>query len=184
MNPIVELVLILVIAFGLAFAVQSWVVKPYSIPSGSMEPTLQPGDRVLANRFIYHLHPPRRGDVVVFHPPGHGDVAARGSSEASVNFIKRIIGLPGDTVRIKLGLVSICPASGAACFTLHEPYVNHDPFSRTTSGPYHVPKGDYFVMGDNRGNSDDSRVWGMLPARNIIGKAFVLVWPLNRLGTL
>jgi len=86
-NPFIELVLILAVAFGLAYLVQGWVVKPYRIPSVSMEPTLKVGDMVLVNRFIYRVHGPRRGDIIVFHPPGRGQVPIRGATtEASVNF--------------------------------------------------------------------------------------------------
>ena len=124
--------------------------------------------------------------MIVFHPPGHGDVPVNGSHhEASVNYIKRIIGLPGDWVWIKRGVVRICTQKKVDCRVLDEPYVNHHPLERSfTHAPYHVPPGDYFVMGDNRGDSEDSRVWGFLPRRNIIGKAFVVYWPLDRFGLL
>ncbi len=185
MHPVVELLVILAVAFGLAYVVQGWVIKPYRIPTVSMVPTLKVGDMVLANRFIYHLHPPRRGDVIVFHPPGHGDIPQSGATtEASVNYIKRIIGLPGDRVQIRKGVVSICTAKDVGCHRLNEPYVNHHPLERSFTGNYDVPQGEYFVMGDNRGDSEDSRVWGFLPRRNIIGKAFVVYWPLDRLGFL
>jgi signal peptidase I len=182
-HPLVELVLVLALAFGLAYLVQGWVVKPYRIPSASMEPTLEIGDMVLVNRFIYHLHPPRRGDIIVFHPPGHGDTPVRGATtEASVNYIKRIIGLPGETVQIRHGTVLICRAPHVGCHALHENYVASHHYGNYP--PYTVPAGDYFVLGDNRGNSDDSRVWGPLPRRNIIGEAFLIYWPLNRITTL
>ena len=183
LNPFIELVVILAVAFGLAYVVQGWIVKPYRIPSASMEPTLEINDMVLVNRFIYHLHPPRRGDIVVFHPPGRGDTPIRGArTEASVNFIKRIIGLPGETIQITNGVVDICSRPHVGCRALHEPYISTTHYGNY--GPYTIPKGDYFVMGDNRGNSDDSRVWGPLPGRNIIGKAFLIYWPLDRIGTL
>ncbi len=185
MHPLAELVLILAVAFGLAYVVQGWIVKPYRIPTVSMVPTLKVGDMVLANRFIYHLHPPRRGDVVVFHPPGYGDEPQRGTThEASVNYIKRVIGLPGETVQITNGVVSICTAPHVGCHALHEPYVNPNQRDHSSMKPFTVPAGDYFMMGDNRADSEDSRVWGPLPGRNIIGKAFVVYWPLDRLGLL
>jgi signal peptidase I len=183
LNPFVELALILAVAFGLAYLVQGWVVKPYRIPSVSMQPTLQVGDMVLVNRFIYRIHPPRRGDVIVFHPPGQGQTPVRGArTEASVNFIKRIIGLPGETIQIHSGTVFVCTAPHRGCHGLNEPYVSTHNYGNY--GPYTVPAGDYFVMGDNRSNSDDSRVWGPLPRRNIIGEAFLVYWPLDRIGTL
>ena len=184
-NPFIELILILAVAFGLAYLVQGWVVKPYRIPSVSMEPTLKVGDMVLVNRFIYRIHPPHRGDVIVFHPPGVGQTPIRGArTEASVNFIKRVIGLPGETIQIVHGTTLICKAPHRACFALHEPYVMAHHYPSDNYGPYTIPQGDYFVMGDNRGNSDDSRVWGPLPRRNIIGEAFLIYWPLDRIGTL
>ncbi len=182
-HPLVELVLVLALAFGLAYLVQGWVVKPYRIPSASMEPTLQIGDMVLVNRFIYHLHPPRRGDIIVFHPPGHGDTPVRGATtEASVNYIKRIIGLPGETVQIRHGTVLICSAPHVGCHA----FTRTTWPATTTAITRRTPcrRGDYFVLGDNRGNSDDSRVWGPLPRRNIIGEAFLIYWPLNRITTL
>jgi signal peptidase I len=185
-HPLVELVLVLALAFGLAYLVQGWVVKPYRIPSASMEPTLQIGDMVLVNRFIYHLHPPRRGDIIVFHPPGRGDTPIRGaSSEASVNYIKRVIGLPGESLEIRRGTVFV-RTPPAPWHALHESYIANNPKVGAGSkfGPVKVPRGDYFVLGDNRGNSDDSRVWGPLPRRNIIGEAFLIYWPLNRITTL
>jgi signal peptidase I len=186
-HPLVELVLVLALAFGLAYVVQGWIVKPYRIPSASMEPTLQIGDMVLVNRFIYHLHPPRRGDVIVFHPPGRGDTPIKGAkTEASVNYIKRVIGLPGEWLKMRHGTVFV-HAPHAPWHALHESYIAaNSPRSGANSkfGPVHIPDGDYFVLGDNRGNSDDSRVWGPLPRRNIIGKAFLIYWPLNRITTL
>ena len=183
-NPFVELVLILVAAFGLWYVIDGWVVKPYKIPSASMEPTLQEGDRVLVARFIYHLHGPRRGDVVVFHPPGTGSTVQRGATtEASVYFIKRVIGLPGETVEGRNGHVQVCKAHEVDCRSLTEPYLM-SPGQVADFGPVTVPKGQYFVMGDNRGDSDDSRDWGTLPRGNIIGGAFAIYWPLDRISTL
>ena len=181
--PFVELVLVLALAFGLAYAVQAWLIKPYRIPSGSMLPTLHVGDRVLALRFPYDLHAPRRGDVVVFHPPGHGQQVVPGAhGEASVNFIKRVIGLPGEVVLIRDGTVSICRRLHGGCRALHESYLASSGRHIPDYGPYRVPRGDYFVLGDNRADSDDSRVWGPLPRANIIGRAFSIYWPLPRVG--
>ncbi|MGZ4482389.1 MAG: signal peptidase I, partial [Gaiellales bacterium] len=114
LNPFVELVVILAVAFGLAYVAQGWLVKPYRIPSASMEPTLQSGDRVLVNRFIYRFHPPHRGDVIVFHPPGRGSQPIRGArTQASVYFIKRLIGLPGETIQVTIHRVLVCRAPHA-----------------------------------------------------------------------
>jgi len=184
MNPVLEIVLILAAALGLWYVTNGWVVKPYRIPSASMEPTLNVGDRVLVNRFIYRLHDPRRGDIVVFHPPGRGDSAIKNAkTEASVYYIKRIIGLPGETIMGRDGHVEICKAPSVGCYVLKEPYLTQ---AATASdfGPVQIPKGRYFMMGDNRAISDDSRDWGTLPRGYIIGEAFATYWPLDRLRTL
>ncbi|HUZ84328.1 MAG TPA: signal peptidase I [Gaiellales bacterium] len=183
-NPFVELIVILAIAFALAYVIQAYVVRPYKIPSASMEPTLEVGDMVLVNRFIYRFESPQRGDIIVFHPPGMGQQAERGATtQASVNFIKRVIGLPGETVQIVHGTVLICKHPHVGCAALHESYLDKPP-DRGSFGPYVVPQGDYFVMGDNRIDSLDSRFWGPVPRRNIIGEAFMIYWPLTRLGFL
>jgi signal peptidase I len=184
MNPVLELVLILAAALGLWYVTNGWIVKPYRIPSASMEPTLQSGDRVLVNRFIYRFHDPRRGDIIVFHPPGSGDQAIAGAStEASVYFIKRIIGLPGETVEGRNGHVEICAKPNVGCHILNEPYLTQAA-APTNFGPIRIAPGHYFMMGDNRAISDDSRDWGTLPRSYIIGKAFATYWPLNRIRTL
>jgi len=183
-NPFIELIVILAVAFGLAYVVQAWVVKPYRIPTGSMEPTLDVGDRVLVNRLVYRFHGPHRGDIIVFHPPGHGDSAVRGAkTEAGVTYIKRVIGLPGETIQITGGIVTVCKPARQNCHALKERYTEG---AKTAPryGPYTVPQGDYFVMGDNRGDSLDSRYWGPLPRRNIIGEAFLIYWPPDRIGLL
>ena len=164
--------------------IDGWVVKPYRIPSASMVPTLKEGDRVLVSRFVYRLHDPRRGDVIVFHPPGTGDQPVRGATTpASVYFIKRVIGLPGETVAGRDGQVEVCDAPNVGCRFLHEPYLAEQ---RVVGdfGPITVPKDQYFVMGDNRADSDDSRDWGTVPRAYIIGEAFATYWPLDRLRTL
>jgi signal peptidase I len=183
-NPFVELLIILAVAFGLAYVVQAWVVKPYRIPTGSMEPTLDVGDRVLVNRLVYRFHGPHRGDIIVFHPPGHGDTAVNGArTQASVTYIKRVIGLPGETLQITRGIVTICKPAGQNCHALREPYTQ-GAARAPRYGPFTVPKDDYFVMGDNRDDSLDSRYWGPLPRRNIIGEAFLIYWPPDRIGLL
>ena len=171
-------------ALGLWWVANGWIVKPYRIPSASMEPTLRDGDRVLVARFIYHFHDPRRGDVIVFHPPGVGDQAIRGAkTEASVYFIKRIVGLPGETVEGRRHHVLICTAPNVGCHVLNEPYLTQ-PAVAAPFGPVTVPQGQYFMMGDNRSVSDDSRMWGTLPRSYIIGEAFATYWPPDRLRTL
>ena len=183
----VDWIVTIVGAVAIVLAIKAWVVNPYRIPSSSMEPTLHcarpaPGcearfsDRVLANRFIYHFQSPGRGDVIVFKTPP----AAKAKCGAGGTFVKRIIGLPGETVQVRLrsglGYVYI---DGKR---LDEPYIQR---KRRDPGPpksYKVPPGDYFVMGDNRNQSCDSRVWGPVPGNNIIGKVFMTYWPPQRIS--
>jgi signal peptidase I len=178
-NPIVDLALTLVMAVAIAYGVQRWVVKPYRIPSGSMESTLHIGDRVLAARFLYRFEDPHRGDILVFHPNGVGDQAIYGTHVATVTYIKRLIGMPGDWVRATHGHVQICTSQAATtCKTLNEPYVSS---TQIDFRPIHVPAGHYFMMGDNREFSFDSRDWGSITKRQIIGRAFMIYWPLDRI---
>jgi signal peptidase I len=172
--------------------VKAWVVNPYRIPSPSMEPALhcarpepwcegERSDRVLANRFIYHFRDPKRGDIVVFHAPE----AARAECVGGI-FVKRIIGLPGEVWSERDGYTYI---NG---HRLAEPYVRPTRRDRETKSmsdipPLHtmkrIPKAMYLMEGDNRAHSCDSRVWGLVPRGNIIGKVFLTYWPLGRIGT-
>ncbi len=185
-NSLLDYAVIAVVAIGLALVIQAYLVKPYRIPSPSMVDTLEIGDRVLVNRVVYHLKELEHGDVVVFRWPRNRDVV----------FIKRVVGLPGDRLQAKDGRLYV---NGVA---QEEPYVHKtngvtDPTNpsgtiagTTMSQPwglseeYTVPQGHYFMMGDNRTNSDDSRVWGPVPEDDLIGEAFFVYWPLDRLGTL
>jgi signal peptidase I len=178
-NPLVDLLLTIVVAVGIAYVVQLAIVKPYLIPSGSMERTFHIGDRVLAARFLYHFEDPHRGDILIFHPNGIGDRALATDHVATKTFTKRLIGLPGDWVQASDGHVQICTGpSGKGCKTLTEPYVSS---TQQDFGPIHVPDGHYFMMGDNRSYSDDSRDWGSIAKRQIIGRAFMTYWPPNRI---
>ena len=185
----VDWIVTIVGAVAIVLAIKAYVINPYRIPSSSMEATLHcargpsaPGcesrfsDRVLANRFIYHFQDPARGDVVVFETPP----AAKAKCGAGGTFVKRIVGLPGETVQVRL-------RRGAAFVyidgrRLEEPYIEHD---RRDIGPeekFKVPASSYFVMGDNRSQSCDSRVWGAVPEQNLIGKVFMTYWPPQRIS--
>jgi signal peptidase I len=170
-------------AILIVLAIKEWVVNPYRIPSSSMEPTLhcaRPGqgcearlsDRVLANRFIYHFRSPHRGEIIVFNTP---KAAAQAACNASGTFVKRLIGLPGETVSEKDGFISI---NGKP---LNEPYIQSNRRDHQ-SGSWVVQKGHYFFMGDNRRESCDSRRWGSVPRKNIIGDVFMTYWPPNRIS--
>jgi signal peptidase I len=169
-------------AIAVVLLLKEFVVNPYRIPSSSMEPTLHcarpvdgceadTSDRVLANRLIYHLREPRRGDVVVFDtPPDAIEECGAGGT-----FVKRLIGLPGETVSERNGRIFI---DGRP---LEEPYVMAQRRD-AESGGWEVPEGHYFMMGDNRRNSCDSRRWGAVPRENLIGTVFATYWPPSRLS--
>ena len=179
-------------AIAIVLAIKAWVVNPYRIPSSSMEPTLHcarpaPGceastsDRVLANRFIYHFRSPSRGEIVVFKTPKLA-LEACGSQGT---FVKRLIGLPGEVWEERSGFVYI---NGKK---LNEPYVkadrrDHDSYGLMDIPPRHtytrIPKNYYLMMGDNRSSSCDSRRWGLVPRKNLIGPVFATYWPPSRIS--
>lgn len=197
-GSVVELVLIVATALGLALAIQAFIVKPYRIPSGSMEPTIQLGQRVLVDRLGDDFTSPHVGEIIVFHPPknyGAGCVTANEGEgggagqrpcgvarklESGETFIKRVVGLPGDRIAIVNGHV------------MRNGVREKDPYINPCGGgsacdfpvPITVPPGDYYMMGDNRGQSDDSRFWGPVPRSWIIGGAFFTYWPPDRIGIL
>jgi len=194
-----ELVVILAIAAALALGIQAFFVKPYRIPSGSMLPTLKINQRVVVNRIGTHFSAPHVGDIIVFHPPrdyascadpreGGGATGGAGamacdvpqSRPSSVAFIKRVVGVPGDRISIRDGHVIrdgvrepdsyIVPCGGGGSCD----------FPATIT----IPRGDYFMMGDNRPDSQDSRFWGPVPRAWIVGRAFLTYWPPNQIGSL
>ena len=188
-----ELPILIIIAFGLALLIKTFLLQAFYIPSESMTPTLQIGDRVLVNKLVYRIHPPRRGDIIVFieNPGPHKSFWGRVRSffteglgvtkPASKDFIKRVIGLPGETILIRDGTVTITPP-GKQPFTLNEPYLNEDR-DHSNYGPFTIPADKYFVMGDNRTNSADSRTsLGPVPKKVIVGRAFIRIWPFGRFG--
>lgn len=191
---ILEFLIILIVAFTLVFGfVRPFVVEAFWIPSESMVPTLEVDDRVLANKFIYRFTEPERGDIVVFQSVEGGPLPAgksliervldpflnNGTEEPDrEELIKRVIGLPGDRVSVQNGKVYVNNK------LQKEPYVNKDLPDQSFAPPVDVPKGHVFVMGDNRANSSDSRVFGPVPKENIEGEAFILFWPLNRMSLL
>lgn len=166
-----ENITILVLALGLAFFIRTFVAEPRYIPSGSMLPTLEIGDRLIVEKLSYYSHPPQRGDIIVFAPPPQ---LQEQGFEPDQAFIKRVIGLPGNTVEVKNGHVFIDRQ------LLTENYIAEAP--NYPMSPMVVPPGQFFVMGDNRNNSNDSHIWGFLPRANIIGHACFRFWPLERLG--
>ena len=196
-GSLVELVVIVAVALGLALGIQAFLVKPYRIPSESMVPTLEVGQRVLVNRIGHRFGDPKIGDIVVFHPPQGADLDICGdrnrdqtaacdrptSGLSKVNFIKRVVAEPGDVIRIVDGHVirngkrekDGYIANGCASFP--KPGCN-------LPTPITIPPGHWFMMGDNRGDSDDSRFWGPVPTDAVIGEAFATYWPPDRIGLL
>ena len=192
-SSLVELVMIVVVALALALGIQAFLVKPYRIPSESMVPTLQVGQRVLVNRIGARFTDPKVGDVVVFHPPAGaesdnecgggtppaGEACDKPTAQrADVNFIKRVVAGPGDRVAIIDGHVVL---NGKR---QKEPFARPCGVGEGCDYPDEmtVPAGHYFMMGDNRGSSDDSRFWGPVPNEWIIGGAFATYWPPDRVG--
>ena len=179
----IDWVLTIAGAIAIVLAIKAWIVNPYRIPSSSMEPTLhcaRPAsgclarfsDRVLANRFIFHFRNPKRGEIVVFDVPE----LAKARCGAGGVFVKRIIGLPGELWEERHGYVYI---NGKR---LDEPYIKPNRRDFMNHHPVKIDPGNYFMMGDNRASSCDSRVWGTVPRQNIIGKVFAVYWPPNRIG--
>jgi signal peptidase I len=193
-NSLVELIIIVAVAIFLALAVQALAVKPYRIPSGSMEPTLDIGERVLVQRITHRLGAdPKVGQIIVFHPPAGADAfpaqcgaptsegspcAKATTAKSDQTFIKRVVGVAGDRIQVRDGLVirngRELPAPFAA------PCGDGDGCDLPNA--ITVPKGAIFLMGDNRGNSDDSRFWGPVPVSWVIGEAFASYWPPSRIG--
>ncbi|NEP90775.1 MAG: signal peptidase I [Okeania sp. SIO2C2] len=169
-----ENIKVLAIALSLSLLVRILIAEPRYIPSDSMIPTLEVGDRLVVEKVSYYFHPPVRGDIIVFQPPQQLQRYGYAKNQA---FIKRVIGLPGDTIKIENGLVYINDQP------LTENYIAEPP-EYTLPISIKVPENQYFVMGDNRNNSNDSHVWGFLPKKNIIGRAIIRFWPYQRLGAL
>jgi signal peptidase I len=166
---VLEFLIILLVSFVLVFGfVRPFVVEAFWIPSASMVPTLKYGDRVLVNKFIYRFTEPQRGDIIVFK-------SVEGDGQ---DLIKRVVGVPGDEIAVRGGKLFV---NGEP---QKEPYVNKKYPDRSFYAPTTVPKDHVFAMGDNRANSQDSRIFGPVPEKNIEGEAFLRFWPPDRIGGL
>ena len=164
----------ILVALVLTLIIRTFVVQAFKIPSGSMRPTLLEGDKLFVNKFVYRFRPPQRGDIIVFKYP----------VDPKKDFIKRLVGLPGEEVEIRDGKIFVNgqvltdPNSFGKFY-----YYNHDPYG----GPQdkiHVPENAYYALGDNSANSQDSRFWGFVPAKNLLGKAIFRWWPPRRIGRI
>jgi signal peptidase I len=199
-SSLLELVVIVATALGLALAIQAFVVKPYRIPSASMLPTLHINQRVLVNRIGNDFETPKVGDIVVFHPPrdyaqgcvdpNEGDAQAgqpgaracgvAWPKSSSQTFIKRVVAVGGDRISIENGHVIRNGVAERDSYTMPCADISTCTFPGTIT----IPPGDYYMMGDNRPDSEDSRFWGPIPKGWIIGKAFFTYWPPGRIGFL
>ena len=164
---VIDLVETLVVALAIALMLKKFVIQTSIVPTGSMIPTLGINDRLFVLKFSYYVNTPKRGDIVVFRSP-HDD---------GKDYVKRCIGLPGETVTISNGTVYINDVPLAL------PGVNVQ-YDRSYLGKTTIPEDAYFVLGDNRGNSQDSRYWGFVPKENLLGKAWFTIWPPRQIRTL
>jgi signal peptidase I len=200
----IELLALIILALALALGIQAFLVKPYRIPSGSMEPTLKVEQRIVVNRIGMALNGPHVGEIAVFHPPlgakqqvcgPVAHVVSQGGAacdapipreDTGENFIKRVVAGPGDEIYISEGHVYRKAAGQRAFMREHDPYINpcDGALECNFSTPIKIPPGHWFMMGDNRGESDDSRFWGPVPTSWFIGGAFATYWPPDRIGFL
>lgn len=157
--------IILVVIF-----IRYFIAQPFIVSGASMSPNFETSDYLIVDEISYRFHTPQRGDVIIFHPP----------IDMSTYYIKRVIGIPGDHVEVKNGIVTITNSKHPNGVILNEPYITKDTLIEDKS--FDVPAGEYFVMGDNRPESYDSRGWGLLPAQNITGRAFLRLFPLQEIG--
>lgn len=161
-------------ALALALFVRFFIAAPYVVSGASMEPTFENWDYLITDRASYRLNEPERGDVVIFKLP----------EEESRTLIKRVIGLPGETVSIQGGVVTIINSAHPEGFTLEEPYLSDENVGTLAPLYKTLEAEEYFVLGDNRRVSADSRVWGGLPAKDIVGKVFVRLFPFTHIDLL
>jgi len=169
-RALIEWTAIIIVAVLVSFLLRTFAFQTFYIPSGSMEPTLQIGDRIIVNKLSVTFGTIHRGDVVVFKAP-----PAENCGEVVTDLVKRVIGLPGDHLTSRGNTIYV---NGKV---LHENWPHTEPLGQAI-GHVTVAKNHYFMMGDNHSDSCDSRMWGTVPRSDIIGKAFVRIWPLSRIG--
>ena len=157
-------------AVALALAIRTFIMAPFKIPSGSMHPTLIEGDRILVNKFLYRFRAPWRGEIIVFRYP----------NDPKRPFIKRLVAVSGDAVEIRAGKIWVngAPLDTAGIFKTNH-YVNQGLYGQEGQS-VRVPEGEFYVLGDNSGSSHDSRFWGFVPRRLVIGRAICVFWPITR----
>lgn len=165
-----EILTFVVLAILIVVPIRLFIAQPFVVEGESMHPTFESADYLIVDELTYHFHEPVRGDVIIFRYPG----------DPRVFYIKRIIGLPGETVHINRGQTTITKQDGTS-LTLSEPYVVAEDATYTQDTV--LGSDQYFVMGDNRPRSSDSRIWGPLPRKDIIGRALIRLLPLGEMGT-
>lgn len=172
LSPLAEVIQFAVIALIIVVPIRVFIAQPFIVSGASMQETFNSGEYLIVDQVTYRFHEPQRGDVIVFRYP----------RDPSKFFIKRIIGLPGDKIEIKESVITITNDEHPEGWVLHEPYIRSmkpQPPRSANLGP-----GDYFVLGDNRDQSSDSRTWGILRKENIIGRAVLRLFPVERLGLM
>jgi signal peptidase I len=166
-----EIVIFIVLAVIIVLPIRLFVAQPFIVDGESMHPTFENGDYLIIDEFTYHFAAPQRGDVIVFRYPGN----------TKIFYIKRIVGLPGETIHINSGKVTVTKTNGSS-LELNEPYAVVEDATYTLNTT--LGSDQYFVMGDNRPESSDSRVWGPLPTKDIVGRVFIRILPPAGLGVL
>ena len=166
-----EIAIFIVLAVVIVLPIRLFVAQPFVVDGESMHPTFENGDYLVIDELTYHFQAPQRGDVIVFRYPG----------DTKIYYIKRIIGLPGETIHINSGKISITKTDGTT-ITLTEPYAVVEDATYTLNTT--LGSTQYFVMGDNRPESSDSRVWGPLPTNDIVGRVFIRLLPAGEIGVL
>src|SRR3989344_3053527 len=170
-NGLWEFIKILVISLAIVFPIRAYVAQPFIVDGDSMEPNFSDGQYLIIDEISYKFKEPQRGEVIVFHPP----------TGQRFFFIKRIVGLPGETVKIENGKIIL--GSGNERIILDEEYLPEGLKTRPDSF-FELGENEYFVLGDNRDRSSDSRLWGTLKKESITGRAFLRLWPLSKIGVL
>lgn len=170
-GPLEEVITFALIALAIVIPIRLWIAQPFIVHGGSMEPTFESGEYLIVDQLTYRFEAPKRGDVIIMRYP----------KDPAIFFIKRVIGLPEETVEIAAKNVIIYPANGGAPVTLDESFL--DPSREQNAyATYALGADEYFVMGDNRLESSDSRSWGALPAKDVVGRAIARLFPLNRVS--
>ncbi len=185
-----ESLIIIILSLAIVLPIRIFIAQPFVVSGDSMLNTFQNGNYLIVDEISYRFHNPQRGDVIVFKVPPAGLALEHEATSSTVYYIKRIIGLPGETVQINGDTVEIFNAANPNGFILKEPYEYFNPsvassttqFFENINEKVTLGPGQYFVMGDDRHNSADSRLWGILPSANIKGRVFLELLPLNQLS--